>query len=173
LVSRTTHRGDIQVNVDSWRRQLFSTLIRLFILCVFFPGLFWANHTAAHAQSVGTPFGGQIGEDTGQGSIEAANFHFNDLYTTPFGPAYADIWLAQQNFLACRPPVGRPFSYALCFFSGPAIGTPVPTDGSASVNPPLPCTLSEDGKSANSHVMRSRRNNIPPMSPILSASTRS
>ena len=45
----------------------------------------------------------------------AAEFRFNDRHTTPFGPAYADIWLKQSNFLACKPPLERRFAYALCF----------------------------------------------------------
>ena len=78
-----------------------------------------------------------------------ADFRFNDRYTTPFGPAYADIWLKQSNFLACKPPLKQRFTYALCFFSGPAVGTPVPAGGGSAINPPLPCVLSKDGKSAD------------------------
>ena len=80
------------------------------MLCVFFLGSFCANHTAAHAQTAGNPLAGLTGEDAAQGSIDAATFRFNDRYTTPFGPAYADIWLVQSDFLTCRPPVGRPFT---------------------------------------------------------------
>jgi hypothetical protein len=129
------------VNIDSWASQPLSTLTRLLMLGVFFLGSFCANNSALHAQSTGNPLAGRTGEDAALGSIEAATFRFNDRYTTPFGPAYADIWLVQSDFLACRPPVGRPFSYALCYFSGPAIGTPVPADGTTPINPPLPCTL--------------------------------
>ena len=78
-----------------------------------------------------------------------AGFRFNDRHTTPFGPAYADIWLKQSNFLACKPPLKQRFTYALCFFSGPAVGTPVPAGGGTAINPPLPCVLSKDGKSAD------------------------
>jgi hypothetical protein len=125
------------------------TLARLLLPGVFFLGFFCANHSAVEAQSTGSPLTGWAGDGAALRAIQAATFRFNDRYTTPFGPAYADIWLVQSDFLACRPPVGRPFSYALCYFSGPAIGTPVPADGTASVNPPLPCILSPDGKSAN------------------------
>jgi hypothetical protein len=31
-------------------------------------------------------------------------FEFNDLMTTDFGPAYANIWIEPDNFLACSPP---------------------------------------------------------------------
>ena len=37
-------------------------------------------------------------------------FEFNDLMTTDFGPAYANIWIKPDNFLACSPPQGREFS---------------------------------------------------------------
>lgn len=67
-------------------------------------------------------------------------FTFNDTKTTKFGPAYADVWTASSNFLACSPPSGRPFSYALCYYSGPDAPT-----GNQDDNPSLPCTLSPDG----------------------------
>ena len=54
-------------------------------------------------------------------------------WTTPFGPAYADITLSSSNFVPCR---GGPF--ALCYYSGPSSGA---TD--------LSCTLSADGNYAN------------------------
>lgn len=53
----------------------------------------------------------------------------NDLMTTPFGPAYADIVLVPSNFLPCK---GGPF--ALCYYSGPD---------------PENCVVTEDGKFAN------------------------
>ncbi len=96
--------------------------------------------------------------------MNAQSFRFNDLYTTPFGPAYADILLKLQNFLACKPPVGRTFSYALCYYSGAAIGTPVPASG-ASYNPPLPCTLSADGKSADCTCYGLTTEEYPPYVP--------
>jgi len=77
-------------------------------------------------------------------------YTFNDTYTTflpglgPL-PAYANIWLEQSNFLACQPPRGRAFSYALCYYSGPD----QPTGNSLSDNPSLPCKLSPDGVVAN------------------------
>ena len=71
-------------------------------------------------------------------------YRFNDLLTTPYGPAYADIQTEDSNFLSCRPPQGRPFTFALCFFSGPAY----PTGDNAS-NPALPCKLNADGTIAN------------------------
>lgn len=53
----------------------------------------------------------------------------NDMMTTPFGPAYADILLEPENFLPCE---GGP--YALCYYSGPE---------------PISCETTEDGKFAN------------------------
>ncbi|MBI4228577.1 MAG: hypothetical protein HY693_02520 [Deltaproteobacteria bacterium] len=49
----------------------------------------------------------------------------NDLMTTPFGPAFADIVLVPSNFLPCK---GGPF--ALCYYSGPE---------------PESCAITEDG----------------------------
>src|SRR5271167_3364692 len=54
-------------------------------------------------------------------------------WTTPYGPAYADITLASSNFLPCR---GGPF--ALCYYSGPSSGSE-----------DLSCTLTSDGNFAN------------------------
>jgi hypothetical protein len=71
-------------------------------------------------------------------------FTYNDTKTTDFGPAYANVWTASSNFLACSPPSGRPFSYALCYYSGPDAPT-----GNQADNPSLPCTLSSDGVLAN------------------------
>ncbi|HIM03891.1 MAG TPA: hypothetical protein EYG53_01560, partial [Gammaproteobacteria bacterium] len=74
----------------------------------------------------------------------------NDVYannftqTTLFGPAYANVWLEQSNFLACLPPSGRKISYALCYYSGPDQPT-----GNDPDNPSLPCELSPDGIVAN------------------------
>ena len=97
--------------------------------------------------------------------ISTRPLHFNDRHTTPFGPAYADIWTAQQNFLACRPPVARAFSYALCYFSGPAVGTPVLAGGGPTANPPLPCTLSADGNSATCTCYEINTEQYPPFVP--------
>ena len=153
------------MNIDSWAGQPLSTFTRLLMLSIFVLGSFCANHSNVHAQSTGNPFAGRTGEDAALGSIQAATFRFNDRYATLFGPAYADIWLVQSDFLACRPPVGRPFAYALCYFSGPVIGTPVPTDGGAPVNPALPCILSPDGKSANCTCYEINTEQYPPYVP--------
>jgi hypothetical protein len=154
----------MRMKVDRRWKQFLSTLTRLLAMCVYYLGLF-AIPSAAPAQSVGNPLAAQTDENTLSGSIGTAAFRFNDHYTTPFGPAYADIWVAQQNFLACRPPVGRAFSYALCYFSGPASGTPVPSDGSSPVNPPLPCILSQDGKSANCTCYEIKTEQYPSLVP--------
>ncbi|MDA2920425.1 hypothetical protein MYX76_13200 [Desulfobacterota bacterium AH_259_B03_O07] len=53
----------------------------------------------------------------------------NDIMTTPFGPAFADIVLERENFLPC---LGGPF--ALCYYSGPE---------------PKTCELIQDGTFAN------------------------
>jgi hypothetical protein len=84
-------------------------------------------------------------------------FEFNDLMTTDFGPAYANIWIGPANFLACSPPQGREFSYALCYYSGPNDPT-----GTSIDNPPLPCTLSPDGKLANCKCYKLSTNVVPP-----------
>jgi hypothetical protein len=114
-------------------------------LLVFFIGAFYVNIPIVYAQSF--------------------EFHFNDRYTTPFGPAYADIVTKDENFLACKPPVAQTFSYALCYYSGPAVGTPVPADGSAPINPSLPCKLSSDGKSANCTCYGLSTEQYPPYVP--------
>jgi hypothetical protein len=72
-------------------------------------------------------------------------YQFNTDFTTAFGPAYANVWLSYTNFLQCNPPTGRPFSYALCYYSGPDDPTGIPS----ADNPSLPCTLSPDGTVAN------------------------
>lgn len=92
-------------------------------------------------------------------------FHFNNLMTTRFGPADADIWLRESNFLACKPPLGRPFTYALCLYSGPAVGTPVTGKGARAANPPLPCKLSADGKSADCTCYGLTTEEYPPVIP--------
>ena len=53
----------------------------------------------------------------------------NDIMTTEFGPAFADVVLQPSNFLPCR---GGPF--ALCYYSGPE---------------PENCELTDDGTFAN------------------------
>lgn len=53
----------------------------------------------------------------------------NVFWTTQYGPAYADILLQKENFLACK---GGPF--ALCYYSGPE---------------PVACIPTEDGRFAN------------------------
>ena len=54
-------------------------------------------------------------------------------WTTPLGPAYADITTASSNFVPC---LGGPF--ALCYYSGPSGG-----------NENLSCTVTPDGLYAN------------------------
>jgi hypothetical protein len=120
---------------------------------------------AARAQPGDNGFAGPETEDAGWGAAGFGRFRFNDRHTTPFGPAYADIWLHPQNFLACKPPLRRPFIYALCLYSGPAIGTPVPAKGSTAANPPLPCKLAPDGKSADCTCYALTTEEYPPYVP--------
>jgi hypothetical protein len=151
------------MHVDSRSRESFTISARLLMLCLFFTGLLCTNH--ARAQLSGGLPAAQTAEDARQDAAEFGKFRFNDRKTTPFGPAYADIWLHQQNFLACKPPLGQPFTYALCLFSGPAVGTPVPANGSAAVNPALPCKLSADGKSADCTCYALTTEQYPPYVP--------
>jgi hypothetical protein len=62
-------------------------------------------------------------------SYAGINFVPNDLMTTPYGPAYADILLENSNFVPCK---GGPI--ALCYYSGPE---------------PETCELTGDGTFAN------------------------
>ncbi len=62
-------------------------------------------------------------------SYAGFNFVPNNLMTTPYGPAYADILLEPTNFVPCE---GGP--YALCYYSGPE---------------PESCELTGDGTFAN------------------------
>src|SRR5215813_11055290 len=73
------------------------------------------------------------------GAGPSVPFTPNPLFTTPFGPAYADIVLRPSNFLPCE---GGPI--ALCYYSG------APADSSQDPpRPDIPCTLTDDGKFAN------------------------
>jgi hypothetical protein len=89
-------------------------------------------------------YGQLYSRDILQGVTLQSVYAYNALWTTSLGPAYANIVQQSSNFLKCAPPGGRPFSYALCYYSGP----PQPT-GSNPQNPALPCTLSPDGLIAN------------------------
>ena len=84
-----------------------SNLARLLVVLALIFSALCAHASAARAQPAGDPLEDQPAEDAVQGQIDAGKFRFNDHFTTPFGPAYADIWLKQENFLACKPPVGR------------------------------------------------------------------
>ena len=142
------------MHADSRARRFLPTMARhlalwlLFALAAgpLFPG-------AARAQFGDDGFAGPETEDAGWGAAGFGRFRFNDRYTTPFGPAYADIWLHPQNFLACKPPLRRPFTYALCLYSGPAVGTPVAAKGSTAVNPPLPCKLARGRQVRRLHLL--------------------
>src|SRR5450631_36193 len=135
--------------LDNRDGELFPRVVQTLTPLLFLIGTFYLSITAVYAQS----------------SSAGSAFRFNDLYTTPFGPAYADIVTKDENFLACKPPVEQTFSYALCYYSGPAVGTPVPVNGSASLNPPLPCILSSDGQSANCTCYGLSTEQYPPYVP--------
>lgn len=149
---------------------------RVLLRCLLFAASLCTGLAGARAQPAGGPQGlwpdlsaasNSVRQpDPGEGDpLGLGRFRFNDLMTTRFGPADADIWLRQSNFLACKPPLGRPFTYALCLYSGPAVGTPVPGKGANAVNPPLPCTLSADGKSADCTCYALTTDEYPPYIP--------
>ena len=76
--------------------------------------------------------------------IDVVGFVYNNTMTTPYGPAAADVVVQPSNMMSCAMPTASSFSYALCYYSGPA----APTGLSGSNNPALPCVMAEDGKSA-------------------------
>lgn len=125
------------IRVHSYHRFPISTL-RPTILCLVLLAL-W-NITVAYA---GTSPAVDDTSAAGLAVIGDKDFHYNSRQTTPFGPASADIVTKAGNFLSCKPSSAEDFSYALCYYSGPAVATGNPG------NPVLPCTLSSDGKSAN------------------------
>lgn len=100
--------------------------------------------TACSGQTSQSVYGKQYSRDILRGVTLKDVYQFNDTQTTSLGPAYANIVEQASNFLKCTPPKGRSFSYALCYYSGPAQPT-----GNNPNNPALPCQLSKDGKVAN------------------------
>ena len=100
--------------------------------------------TSCSAQATSQIYGKQYSRDILRGVTLKDVYQFNDGQTTSLGPAYANIVEQSSNFLKCTPPKGRPFTYALCYYSGPAQPT-----GNNPDNPALPCKLSRDGKVAN------------------------
>ena len=77
--------------------------------------------------------------DIFRGKTLKNTFKFNTKETTTYGPAYANIAIP-DGLVNCNTPIGRKFSYALCFYSGPAYKT-----GVNPRNPMLPCTLQDNG----------------------------
>jgi hypothetical protein len=83
------------------------------------------------------------------GEEGCTNYPFKptDCWTTPYGPAKADVIVSTKrggavrstNMLYCE---GN--TYALCFFSGPAEKT-----GTSDKNNPLPCKLNDKGDTAD------------------------
>ena len=96
---------------------------------------------SAPAQESNTPCTNPPPCNSGQ---DCSNYPYKptDCWTTPYGPAKADVIVATQpggavrstNMLYCD---GN--TYALCFFSGPPTAT-----GKSSGNNPLPCELNGD-----------------------------
>ena len=86
--------------------------------------------------------------ETSTSTIGNPAYSINTLWTTRFGPAYADILLVPSrgaqspNMLSCKPSTNQGFAYALCYYSGPPVAT-----GTAG-NPALPCELSSDNRFA-------------------------
>ena len=104
---------------------------------------------------------GQLYSDTILHGVNLSDVYtFNDTDTTQFGPAYANVWLVNSNFLACFPPIGRDFSYALCYYSGPDQSTGINPD-----NPSLPCKLSPDGVVADCTCYEISTAQMPPKLP--------
>ena len=89
-------------------------------------------------------YGKLYSRDVLRGATLKDVYTFNDKRTTSNGPAYANIVDGSSNFIKCTPPSGRTFAYALCYYSGPNAPT-----GTNSENPPLPCTMSQDGRYAH------------------------
>ncbi len=127
------------------------TLTFLFLFVAFLTGPDSAIHAGEKKEKAKVPVPGAVSGNYGlqyERSILSGVglddvFEFNSLMTTPFGPAYANIF-TPPNFLECAPPQGGVFSYALCYYSGPDFPTGLSVD-----NPALPCTLSPDGKIAD------------------------
>ncbi len=105
-------------------------------------------------------YGWRYSNDILQGVSLSDVFTFNDTITTAFGPAYANVWTSPANFLQCKPPTGRKFSYALCYYSGPDAPT-----GHDSGNPSLPCKLSADGVVANCACYEISTDDVSPRIP--------
>jgi hypothetical protein len=89
-------------------------------------------------------YGNRYSNDILRGVTLKDIYSFNSKQTTKLGPAYANIVEKSSNFVKCSPPVGRKFTYALCYYSGPNQPT-----GNNPDNPPLPCKLSKNGLIAN------------------------
>ncbi|MFC6631850.1 hypothetical protein [Microbulbifer taiwanensis] len=166
-------------------RVVIRTILAMLVLAVVFPAISAADPDGeSHAgfppwQDAGNA--GQLEEAFGHGWFPDKNkwyaeryeriilrgvrrtsdiFQVNDVMTTLFGPAWANIWLEGENFLECSPPQGRDFSYALCYYSGPEDPT-----GQSADNPALPCTLSPSGKLANCKCYKLSTDQVPPKVP--------
>jgi len=126
----------------------FNQLILVLITVIGITTNLMAEETASILQSPATAATDRYGKIYSKQILKGVTlkdvYKFNAQWTTAIGPAYANIVEQSSNFIKCKPPSGREFSYALCYYSGPAQPT-----GSNPDNPPLPCTLSKDGKVAN------------------------
>lgn len=132
-----------------------ATLVRPVCLSLFVAvvaGMALAPHVFAETESVTASgknippkvYGKLYSRDILRGASLKDVYTYNDKRTTTDGPAYANIVNASSNFIKCTPPSGRKFAYALCYYSGPNEPT-----GTNSKSPPLPCTMSQDGRYAN------------------------
>jgi hypothetical protein len=111
--------------------------VRIWAVLVSLAGFWTAGGSDAFAQASGEAASAAASNPTG-----VTGFRYNKLWTTKYGPAAADVVIGPSNMLSCKPPGGQDLSYALCYYSGPAVAV------GAAGNPALPCVLSKDGKSA-------------------------
>jgi hypothetical protein len=108
------------------------------ILTALFAAPLAAHGAEAAAASNPCPYPVQCDGDT------CKNYPFKptDCWTTPYGPARADVIVSEKNSALSSPNMllceGN--AYALCFFSGP----PQATGTNPGKNNPLPCVLNGD-----------------------------
>ncbi len=151
-------------------RQIYT--LRVLVLALLF--LFASSPAAESQKGIPGSNSGKYAQQYEQIILQGVKlrgdvFQINDLLTTDTSgdgvndtPAYANIFTGPFNFLACNPPQGQgePFSYALCYYSGPNDPTGLSID-----NPRLPCTLSSNGKVANCKCYKLSTDVVPPQIP--------
>jgi hypothetical protein len=144
---------------------LFLALAMIFMVSSDLSAKDLQKHASGSSAKNSSNYGKRYSNDILRGVKLSDVFSFNDTDTTTLPdlgpvPAYANIWLEKSNFLACQPPSGRAFSYALCYYSGPDQPT-----GNDPVNPSLPCKLSADGVVANCTCYEITTELVSPMIP--------